>query len=178
MKYVLKPAKETELNDIFALYASRVKWMDQVGIHQWNDTDYLGVYPLSYYKEHQQNCRLYVYKDEDGKIAGAAALLEKDGRWEDMEEVPAYYLHHLATDLSAERGIGSELLAQCEKVAVEHGKRYMRLDCAVDNEFLKKYYGERGYTPAGQCIDGAYTGLRLEKELPLAKRAWFNEYQG
>lgn len=169
MKYVLKPAKAAELEDIFALYARRVSWMGEVGIHQWNDTDYMEVYPLSYYREHQEKGRLYVYKDEANCIAGAAALLEQDGRWDDAEDVPAYYLHHLATDVGAERGIGKDILALCESIAAEQGKRYMRLDCAVDNDFLKNYYGEKGYTPAGICVDGAYTGLRLEKKLAMPK---------
>ena len=38
----LRLARQDALEKIFALYAARVRWMDAAGIHQWNDTDYLG----------------------------------------------------------------------------------------------------------------------------------------
>ena len=38
----LRLARQDALEEIFALYAARVRWMNEVGIHQWNDTDYLG----------------------------------------------------------------------------------------------------------------------------------------
>ena len=38
----LRLARQDALEEIFALYAARVRWMNEVGIHQWNNTDYLG----------------------------------------------------------------------------------------------------------------------------------------
>ena len=38
----LRLARQDELEKIFALYAAHAAWMREVGIYQWNDTDYLG----------------------------------------------------------------------------------------------------------------------------------------
>ena len=35
-------ARQDELEKIFTLYAAQAAWMREVGIYQWNDTDYLG----------------------------------------------------------------------------------------------------------------------------------------
>lgn len=106
----------------------------------------------------------------DGAVAGAVVLLQSDDRWLDRAGSPAYYVHNLVTDPAA-RGGGRELLAQAEKLAVGHGKRFMRLDCAVDNAFLNRYYEGMGYQPAGTCEDGPYKGNRREKTLPAAENA-------
>ena len=36
--YVFRQARADEVKKIFDLIMGRVAWMDQVGIHQWNDT--------------------------------------------------------------------------------------------------------------------------------------------
>ena len=41
--------------------------------------------------------------------------------------------------------------------------RFMRLDCAEDNEFLNSYYDSMGYRLAGRCEDGVYIGNKREK---------------
>ena len=50
----LRLARQDELEKIFALYAARVRWMDEVGIHQWNNTDYLSAYPPDDYADMQR----------------------------------------------------------------------------------------------------------------------------
>lgn len=50
MEYIFQPAAPQEA--VFHLYEQRVSWMNEKGLHQWNDTDYLNAYPISYYREH------------------------------------------------------------------------------------------------------------------------------
>ena len=38
----LRLARQDALEKIFARYAAQAAWMREVGIYQWNDTDYLG----------------------------------------------------------------------------------------------------------------------------------------
>lgn len=45
MEYKFLLANETMLDDIVALVIKRIKWMDSVGIKQWNVTNYMEVYP-------------------------------------------------------------------------------------------------------------------------------------
>ena len=74
MEYLLETARASETEDVFALYADRIQWMNENGIRQWNMTDYLQAYPKSYYQRQQREGRLYVLK-QNGRIAGAAVLI-------------------------------------------------------------------------------------------------------
>lgn len=168
MAYILRPAAAGDIDAVFALFEQRVDWMNRQNIHQWNDTDYLNEYPKTYYQQQRELGNLYVLADS--RVAGAVVLLQSDDRWLDRAGSPAYYVHNLVTD-PAVKGAGRELLAQAEKLAVGHGKRFMRLDCAVDNAFLNSYYETMGYLPAGTCEDGPYKGIRREKALPAAESA-------
>lgn len=168
MAYTLRPAAAGDIDAVFALFEQRVDWMNRQSIHQWNDTDYLNVYPKTYYQQQRELGNLYVLVDNtDGAVAGAVVLLQSDDRWLDRAGSPAYYVHNLVTD-PAVRGAGRELLAQAERLAVGHGKRFMRLDCAVDNAFLNGYYESMGYLPAGTCQTRAIAGRRrfLWRETP------------
>lgn len=157
-------AVEADIPAIFDLYAARVAWMDAVSIRQWNVTDYLQAYPADYYLEQCRAGRLYAWKDADGGIVGAVVLLCADECWADAPAEDACYVHNLVTD-PAVHGAGRALLAAAEAAAAAQGKRRMRLDCAVDNAFLNRYYAAVGYTPAGTCTDGPYVGNRMEKLL-------------
>ena len=154
-----EPAETALLEPIFALYLQRVRWMDETGIRQWNCTGYMEAYPREYYGDMLRQGRLYVLRDGE-ELLGAAVLLEEDSRWEDS--APAYYVHNLVGSVSA-RGAGSALLERIEALARERGRARVRLDCAVDNEFLNRFYESRGYRPAGFCEDGPYRGVRREK---------------
>ena len=93
-------------------------------------------------------------------IAGAAVLLESDDQWDDTP--PAYYVHNLVGSLDS-RGAGGAILDFVEQMAVRHHKKYVRLDCSIDNPELNTYYEKRGYHLAGQCQEGPYIGNRRQK---------------
>lgn len=148
MEYIFQPAVPQEA--VFHLYKQRVSWMNEKGLHQWNDTDYLNAYPISYYREHQEAGSLYVLKrSADGAVVGAVVLLTGDERWADAETVPAYYIHNLVTVPNLPGA----------------GKASLRLDCSVDSAFLNAYYESQGYRLCGRCQDGPYYGNRREKRL-------------
>ena len=162
MAYVFRLAKGEEIDSVFSLFEKRIEWMNQKNIQQWNVTDYLTVYPKSYYQEQQALGNLYVLVDNI--IAGAVVLLQSDERWSDRINSSAFYVHNLVTD-PVIKGIGKLLLAEVENIAKLHGKRCVRLDCAVDNAVLNDYYASAGYELAGKCQDGPYIGNRREKKL-------------
>lgn len=164
MKYVFRLARETEIPAIFELYVRRVQWMDEVGIHQWNETDYLSAYPEAYYREELQNGNLFVLEDEAGTLCGAVVLLQDDERWEEEPEQRALYVHNLVTDRK-QAGAGKAILRETENLAQERGLQAVRLDCAVENRALNAWYEGQGYFPAGFCTDGPYHGQRREKRI-------------
>lgn len=164
MEYCCKLAKKEQMQAIFSLYPARMRWMDEQGICQWNRTNYLGRYPLEYYEAHRQAGRLYVLQTvESGQVVGAMVLLETDARWP-QDEYSAYYVHNLVTKLG-EPGAGRALLREAERLAARDGKQRVRLDCAVDNVRLNRYYAEQNYRPAGRCVDGPYAGILREKDV-------------
>lgn len=164
MEYLFRCATKEDIDAVFSLYEKRVQWMDAKGIHQWNGTDYLVIYPKSYYQEQQACSALYVLLDDIDSIVGAVVLLQNDERWADRANDSSLYIHNLVTDPDV-MGCGKKLLSEVEKLAQLHGKRYVRLDCATDSVFLNGYYSSAGYEIAGQCKDGLYIGNRREKKL-------------
>ena len=161
--YIFRQIKKEELPVFFDIILSRMKWMDEVGIKQWNVTKYDEVYPLSYYDEKRQAGQLFVLESkETGEIVCGAVLKEHDERWED--DPPAIYLRNFATRLDA-KGVGLIFMECAESYAAEIGKEYFRLDSADDNLPLAKYYENLGYVPVGKCVDGMYTGILKQKKL-------------
>ena len=163
MGYDFRLAKNNEIDTIFSLYKKRIQWMDKSGIQQWNMTNYLEVYSISYYADRQRLGELYVLSKED-VVIGAVVLLQSDECWPQMADSPAYYVHNLVTELSV-KGAGKIILSEVEKMAISKGIQFLRLDCAVDNKFLNEYYESMGYKMVGCCKEGAYIGNKREKEL-------------
>ena len=164
MSYIFETAKKEEIPEIFDLYKERVQWMDDNGIRQWNDTDYLNTYTEAYFESHLEKGLLFVLKDSDsGKIKAAAVLLEEDARWGDIAEGSAYYVHNLVTACDV-RGAGKQMLKELEKLAASRGKDYIRLDGTLGHDFLNQYYESRGYEAVGECVDGLYHGVLRQKK--------------
>ena len=57
--YEFRLCRPEEAAEVFRLICERTRWMDEVGIRQWNHTDYLNVFPLSYYEQQQAEGTLY-----------------------------------------------------------------------------------------------------------------------
>lgn len=159
--YVFRQAQQDEVKKIFDLIMERVSWMDQVGIHQWNDTKYDERYPFSYYEMRRQKGELFVL-EQAGELLCVGALFHEDERWPDPEN--AYYLHHFASGVD-HKGMGTVFLEEAEKYTKAQGKAYLRLDSAIGNKTLEEYYASRGYTEAGRCVDGLYKGILRQKKL-------------
>jgi ribosomal protein S18 acetylase RimI-like enzyme len=50
---------------------------------------------------------------------------------------------------SAGRGLGLELLREAGRRASQEGVAFLRLECAANNEGLRRYYGDAGFTYCG-----------------------------
>lgn len=164
MEYVIEKAKPEDIGEVFSIYKARVSWMDLSGISQWNTTDYLNAYPVSYYRQRMEKGQLYVLRlNGRPEIVGSAVMLEEDDYWPDSPP-DVCYIHNLAT-LPTVPGIGKRLIEDLEQLALKMGKTHMRLDCAVDNSFLNGYYESMEYALVGRCQDGPYLGNCREKSL-------------
>lgn len=158
-QYQWSIAETEEADLVFDLIVRRIRWMDEVGIKQWNVEGYTDIFPREYYKEMAENRLLYVLKEKE-KVIGGAVILEDDTRWEDKP--PAYYIHNLVGDKNVP-GAGNAILKFAEEMAEKAGKKFVRLDCSIDNEVLNRYYEEKGYLLAGTCKEGEYKGYCRQK---------------
>ncbi|MGN0975124.1 MAG: GNAT family N-acetyltransferase [Gemmiger sp.] len=163
MEYQFMPAAAQDAGAVFALIRARIRWMDKVGVEQWNKLDYWGAFPESYYRAAIADGRLYVLRRPDGSVAGAGVLSPSDNAWP-ADGVPALYLHNFVTALDAP-GAGDEFLRGCEALARRRGSTCLRLDCAANNRKLNDYYARRGYRAVGRVIEGDFIGTRREKTL-------------
>ena len=156
-----------DVDAIMGLVQMRIDWMNQVGLHQWNETDYFGRYPRSYW---ERNIDYFLVGEHQGKLVVAIALYKEDVRWTRDGEYTgttsgaAYYLHHLVTDPAA-KGAGVAMMHYVERYALEHGTHLLRLDSAIGNKVLECYYTQLGYSPCGTCHDHLYHGILREKVL-------------
>jgi GNAT superfamily N-acetyltransferase len=125
-EYVFETGTANDLPSVYALIDARIRWMDQVGIEQWNKTDYWHCYPREYYEEAAEAGFLYVLKQEDtAQVVGAVVIHDSDRLWAD--DKPAYYIHNLVT-ASGSHGAGAVILDFCERRALENGRPCLRLD--------------------------------------------------
>lgn len=162
--------REARLHDvdvIMSLVQQRIDWMNVVGLHQWNETDYFGRYPRSYW---EKNIGYFLVGEVDGKVVVAIALYTEDVRWT-RDGIymgglsgEAYYLHHLVTSPACP-GVGRAMMLYVEQYATAHNIRILRLDSAVGNQALEKYYTDLGYIACGTCHDRLYHGVLREKKL-------------
>ena len=160
-------ARLQDVESIITLVQRRIDWMNAVGLHQWNETDYFGRYPRAYWERH---IGYFLVGEEQGRVVVAIALYTEDVRWTlDGEYIgstsgSAYYLHHLVTD-PATKGVGRKMMLYVESYAQEQGITLLRLDSAVGNQALERYYTNLGYTACGTCHDQLYHGVLREKVL-------------
>lgn len=162
MLYTYRRAAMEDLQDYLQLVKERIDWMNRVGIRQWNQTDYLGRYPESYFAHLIGQGEMYLLCAEDGRVCAAGALLRKDPRWQRND--PAIYVHHLVSAMD-EPGAGATFLKYCEKQAALWGFGIVRLDCAADNPTLNAFYERHGYQAAGSVTEGKYSGILRYKEI-------------
>lgn len=162
-----REASWRDVDAIMTLVQRRIDWMNAVGLHQWNETDYFGRYPRSYWERHIPS---FLVGEEQGRVVVAIALYREDVRWTHDGVYTgslageAYYLHHLVTDPAAP-GAGRAMMLHVEEYAIAHGIKLLRLDSAVGNQALERYYTDLGYTPCGTCHDRLYHGILREKPL-------------
>ena len=91
----LKLASSMQVQMVFDLIAERIAWMDEKGISQWNVTNYLDVFPFTYFVEKQQAGKMYVLIEQD-QLQAACILETDDDGWYDQR--PAFYVHQLVSD--------------------------------------------------------------------------------
>lgn len=163
MQPCFSPGTTDNLEAVFHLIRERIRWMDEMGLEQWNKEDYWDVYPPSYYEKAAAEGRLFVLRESGAEVIIAAGVLScSDARW--PADGKGLYLHNFVAALHA-KGAGVVFLSEAEAYARRKGKSFLRLDCAASNRRLNDYYESHGYHAVGSVNDRDYLGILREKAL-------------
>jgi len=133
---VLALARELQAHEI--RHFTRMKTPDQIGISYVEDLVI----------EARKHGGGVLVAEADGAICGYASLhlaVEVD----DPDEVPYSYAYVADLSVSAScrgRGIGTQLMAECERRARDAGQKWLRLNVLASNESARRFYARTGLT--------------------------------
>lgn len=146
----IRLAKETDLKEIIPIIRKSVQVMEKHDNDQWT-----GDYP----QEHDfladiEKNTLYV-AILDNKVAGCISVDQvepeeyQEVNWRIDEE--AYLFHRLAVDIDIRgEGVASELIAFAERLAIENGVYYMKVDTYSLNKKAQGLFEKLGYEKRGE----------------------------
>lgn len=164
----IRLATTSDLPALLTLLKRIIPLMREAGNLQWDDH-----YPNeTVFRQDIANDQLWV-ADNDGRLAGVAALTENQEP--EYAQVGfdltqrAIVTHRLAVDPAFRgQGVAAALLNQAEKLALERGITFLRIDTNSENQATQQLFPKLGYVFAGDITLGFRPGLRFlayEKEL-------------
>jgi GNAT superfamily N-acetyltransferase len=146
---IVKSQKD-QFNQILHLLKTAAQTLKDRGIDQWD-------YWLDPPKERLEWAREGFLNDEfyfinfNNEIIGMYRLCEEDLLYWGKQQEPAYYIHSLVIHPKYKGfKIGSYIIKQIEKSALENNICFMRLDCNAANSGLCQYYLDQGFTKVGE----------------------------
>ncbi len=150
---IIKQAQPSDIAVMTEILEEAALWIASLDIDQWRPGDFLGT--SSQIRMAQNICagEAYLVLHEEQVIG---TITVQDGKaideelWGHETLKDALYVHRLAILRAfAGKGIGSMILRWAEKVTLDAGKMFLRLDCMADNTALCAYYERYGYTCRG-----------------------------
>lgn len=151
-------------------------WLAERGIRQWRQ----GSFRLSadHYADSISRGEVQLAFIGDELVGTFRLLLREPIVWPDIVEDDSVYVFNLAVKRTrADQQLGRRLLAWAADRAARLGRRWVRLDCMADNDFLHGYYTRAGFEERGE-IDarfpppvGTLRLRRFEKLVQSERRA-------
>ena len=158
-------ARSEDLGRYIDLLEEVADWLEARGIKQWRS----GNFRLSaaYYAQSIELDEVQLAFIGDELVGTLRLLLREPIVWPEVVEDDAVYVYNLAVRRAwASKRLGSQLLEWAEDRAGSLGRRYVRLDCMADNQFLRGYYVQAGFEERGE-IDAPFPApvgtLRLRR---------------
>ncbi len=139
-------ASPSDANSIWQLRCQREEWLAARGIDQWRP----GEVPVSTVQDQVQRREWHVVR-QDGEVIAALRVLWADPDFWGPDDGAAVYVHGLMVDVDhAGAHLGSALLGWAADLAERRGRSYLRLDSALTNPALTRYYERLGFTRKGR----------------------------
>jgi GNAT superfamily N-acetyltransferase len=132
------------------------------GVRDWLET--LGRTPLphgihrdssDYYRDSVLKGEVYVGLLGDETVGCFRLLSADEIVWPEAEDDALYLYSLLVVRQFSGRGFGRQMLNWCEQQARLADKTFLRLDCFANNDVLRNYYEEAGYSCCGE-VDARY----------------------
>ncbi|MFZ3475861.1 GNAT family N-acetyltransferase [Streptomyces sp. 4.24] len=139
----IRPAAESEVDTVVALWGQAAAWLNSQGIDQWQ-------YPPREERITANIAAGECYLVEDAGVAVATITIDRFADpdfWSEEEAAePALYVHRMAVrrDVSGSE-LGSAMLDWASEQAKSQGLKWLRLDAWRDNGGLHAYYDSRGF---------------------------------
>ena len=139
MQLAIVAAERADLEAVMSLLREARGWHEKQGVDAWREFDTARIAA--------DIAAGLVYVARAGsEICGTITLLETDGVVWGEERGDELYVHKLAVARRhAGLGIGAEILRWAQGLAVQRGKRRLRLDTWDGNRKMRDYYERQGF---------------------------------
>ncbi|HEV7755353.1 MAG TPA: GNAT family N-acetyltransferase [Mycobacteriales bacterium] len=142
----LRPAVAEDAARLHALREAAARWLQARGIRQWQP----GEVEMATFGT-QIAAGEWFLDRRGGAVRAALRFLWSDTPFRGERPDDTGYVHGLVIDRGqAGEGLGGQLLGGAEDRTRQAGRRFLRLDCAADNERLRGHYRERGFVERGR----------------------------
>lgn len=149
MEIQITKATLEDVDDLLVVLNEALKYKNGLGDDAWGDKPYT----REEVEEGMKRGEAYVAR-ADGQAVGCIFLSWNDEyAWgpERGKDNQAGYIHKLSTKDSVRgQDVGGKMVDWARNKIRESGKKYIRLDCRVDNEGLCKYYEVLGFKSIGE----------------------------
>jgi len=137
--FSIAAAQRADLEAVMGLLREARSWHEKQGVDMWREFDTARI------AADIDAGRVYVAR-AGGDTCGTITLVESDGLVWGEEQGDELYVHKLAVARHlAGRGIGAEILRWAQRLALERGKRRLRLDTWDGNRKMREYYERQGF---------------------------------
>jgi ribosomal protein S18 acetylase RimI-like enzyme len=158
-------AQPADLAQVMEILAETSAWLVGRGIQQWPSPPPPAVHQLM--AREISAGQVYLANLPESAVPVGMLRFEwrGDGLWP-HDAGDAGYVHSLAVRPGFHRRqLGQAMLGWAGQHVRGRQRRYLRLDCAADNQVLREYYKRLGYHFRGVATDGDFTGARFELDL-------------
>ncbi|MGJ1264943.1 GNAT family N-acetyltransferase [Sphingobacterium spiritivorum] len=141
---IIRSSTRADIDNIFDIYEQASAYKLQVSSKGWK-----GFRRDLVEKEIDEN-RHFVILEEDVVACTFLIVLQDEIIWKDRGSDPAIYIHRIATNPSFRGNSYVKTIVKWAKnYALEHKKKFIRLDTHSGNEKINEYYKSCGFTYQG-----------------------------
>jgi ribosomal protein S18 acetylase RimI-like enzyme len=163
-RITIEQAQPSDLDTVLDILEEVAGWLTSRGIDQWQ--------PGVFRRIRRQSIADQVSRGEvylarrDGQPVGTLTLQWADKMFWGNVPDDAGYIHRLAIRRAyAGMELGCHLLRWAERKVASAGKDYLRLDCMAENQALRQYYEQAGFTSRGEIQGQGWKASLFEKKV-------------